>query len=84
MENISRSEVCLKIFDWFIGRDSIFIFAARLARAYACPQISLDIRESQPIIHLVRNPVKKQMNMIENSLLCVLPSSAMKPELTKR
>jgi len=44
------------------------------------PQMSLDIRDSLPISHLVRNPVKKQMNMMENSLLWELPSRAIKPE----
>jgi len=48
--------------------------------AFAGPQISLDIRDSLPISHLVRNPVKKQMNMMENSRLWELPSRAIKPE----
>lgn len=43
-------------------------------------QISLDMRESLPIIHLVRNPVRKQMNMMENTRLWELSSIAIIPD----
>jgi hypothetical protein len=45
---------------------------------YKLMQMFIDIRDSLPISHLVRNPVKKQTNIMENTRLWVLPSRAIK------
>ena len=47
-------------------------------------QISLDIRDSLLISHLVRKPVRKQTNMMVKTLFSELPSSMIRPELKTR
>ena len=47
-------------------------------------QISLDIRDSLLISHLVRKPARKQTNMMVKTLVSELPSRAIRPELKTR
>ena len=47
-------------------------------------QISLDIRDSLLISHLVRKPARKQTNMMVKALFSELPSTMIRPELKIR